>query len=110
MANFYRDNEDIQFLFRHINLGKLAEIMEEGFRFAREFDYAPADTEEAVRNYDMVLDSVFEWVGVVDKVFEWVGVVLKVLDSVFDLVGVGYFIGDSCYMSNIERFGHLSDV
>jgi len=57
MANFYRDNEDIQFLFRHIDLGNLAELMEEGFRFAKEFDYAPADAEEAVCNYDMVLES-----------------------------------------------------
>jgi alkylation response protein AidB-like acyl-CoA dehydrogenase len=57
MANFYRDNNDIQFLFRHMDLGALAEICEEGFKFAREFDHAPADAAEAIRNYDMVLDS-----------------------------------------------------
>ncbi len=57
MANFYRDNDDIQFLFRHIDLGGMAEITEEGFRFAAEFDYAPADASEAVRNYDMVLET-----------------------------------------------------
>lgn len=57
MANFYTDNDDIRFLFRHIDLGKLAEVTEEGFKFASEFDYAPADSAEAVRNYDMVLDS-----------------------------------------------------
>jgi alkylation response protein AidB-like acyl-CoA dehydrogenase len=57
MANFYRDNDDIQFLFRHMNLREAAEICEEGFKFAGEFDYAPADATEAIRNYEMVLDS-----------------------------------------------------
>jgi len=57
MANFYRDNDDIRFLFRHIDLGKLAESIGDGFSFADEFDYAPRDAEEAIQNYDMVLDS-----------------------------------------------------
>jgi alkylation response protein AidB-like acyl-CoA dehydrogenase len=57
MANFYRDNSDIQFLFRHIDLAASAEICEEGFRFAGEFDCAPAGAEEAIQNYEMVLDS-----------------------------------------------------
>jgi len=57
MANFYRDNSDIQFLFRYLDIGRLAEVCEEGFRFAGEFDYAPADAAEAIENYDMVLDS-----------------------------------------------------
>lgn len=60
MANFYRDNEDIQFLFRHINLAPLAEALEEGFRFAQEFDSAPRNADEAIRNYEMVLDSLGE--------------------------------------------------
>ena len=34
MANFYTDNEDIQFLFKHTDLGELAGVCEEGFRFA----------------------------------------------------------------------------
>ena len=58
MANFYTDNPDIRFLLKHINLHELAEVIEEGFRFASEFDYAPADPEEAVQNYEMVLDTV----------------------------------------------------
>jgi alkylation response protein AidB-like acyl-CoA dehydrogenase len=57
MANFYRDNDDIQFLFKHIDLGKLAAICEEDFKFADEFDYAPANGDEAVQNYDMVLET-----------------------------------------------------
>jgi alkylation response protein AidB-like acyl-CoA dehydrogenase len=57
MANFYRDNNDIKFLFRHTDLGSSASVCEEGFKFASEFDYAPADADEAVKNYEMVLDS-----------------------------------------------------
>ena len=57
MANFYKDNDDIQFLFSHIDLDNLATIREDGFKFAGEFDYAPADVDEAIKNYDMVLDS-----------------------------------------------------
>ena len=57
MANFYRDNDDIQFLFRHTDLGKLAEICEENFKFSAESDFAPADVDGAIQNYDMVLDS-----------------------------------------------------
>ena len=63
MANFYRDNDDIQFLFRHIDLHKLAELQEDGFRFAGEFDYAPADADEAIQNYDLVLDSLGQLSG-----------------------------------------------
>jgi alkylation response protein AidB-like acyl-CoA dehydrogenase len=57
MSNFYTDNDDIQFLFKHINLGALAELAEENFKFASQFDFAPASADEAVRNYDMVLNS-----------------------------------------------------
>jgi alkylation response protein AidB-like acyl-CoA dehydrogenase len=63
MANFYRDNNDIQFLFRHTNLCKTAEVCEEGFEFASEFDYAPGNSEEAIENYDMVLDSLGQLCG-----------------------------------------------
>jgi alkylation response protein AidB-like acyl-CoA dehydrogenase len=60
MANFYKDNDDIKFLFRHMDLGASAEICEEGFKFAGEFDYAPANADEAIQNYEMVLDSLGE--------------------------------------------------
>jgi len=60
MANFYSDNNDIRFLFRHADLGTSAEICEEGFKFAGEFDHAPADAAEAIKNYEMVLDSLGE--------------------------------------------------
>jgi alkylation response protein AidB-like acyl-CoA dehydrogenase len=57
MPNYYKDNEDMQFLLKHINVAELAAMQEEDFRFASEFDYAPANAEEAIKNYDMVLTS-----------------------------------------------------
>lgn len=63
MANFYSDNHDIQFLLQHMDLGKLAELNEEGFKFAQEFDHAPSTGEEAVQNYAMVLEAMGELCG-----------------------------------------------
>lgn len=60
MGNFYKDNDDIRFLFRHIDLAQLAKAFEEDFRFAGQFDHAPANEQEAVRNYEMVLESIGE--------------------------------------------------
>ena len=63
MANFYTDNDDIQFLFRHMDLAELAALNEEGFRFAQDFDHAPATGKEAVENYDMVLRALGQLCG-----------------------------------------------
>ena len=48
MANFYTDNEDIQFLFEHMDVRRLAAIQEEDFRFADQFDF----TRRALRRDD----------------------------------------------------------
>ena len=56
MPNFYQDNDDIQFLFRHYDLTRLAAIMEGDFSAGRQFDWAPENAQDAVENYDRVLD------------------------------------------------------
>ncbi|MBE0537776.1 MAG: acyl-CoA dehydrogenase family protein [Phycisphaerae bacterium] len=63
MANFFRDNEDIQFLFRHMDVGAIAEYAEEGYRFAGQSEHAPATAEEAIRNYELVLEAVGQLSG-----------------------------------------------
>ena len=63
MSNFYRDNEDIQFLMKHMDFAPITEYAEQGFRFAEDSDYAPSCAEEAVQNYDMVLDALGELSG-----------------------------------------------
>jgi hypothetical protein len=57
MANFYTDNDDIRFLFGHLDLARLAEIMEEGFRFHEAFDFAPDGAADAVDNYERILTA-----------------------------------------------------
>ena len=58
MANFFDDNEDIRFLFNHLDLGRLAALTEEEFRFKAEFDFAPADAADAVDNYRRLLELI----------------------------------------------------
>ena len=60
MANFFTDNEDIQFLFKHMDIAKLAGIVEEDFRFAKEFDFAPENVADALDNYERILTSLGE--------------------------------------------------
>jgi alkylation response protein AidB-like acyl-CoA dehydrogenase len=58
MANYFTDNEDIQFLFNHIDLGEVARIQEDDFTRDRQQGYAPEDAEDAVDNYRRVLEIV----------------------------------------------------
>ena len=50
MANFFTDNEDIQFLFDYFDLGELARLQEDDFEDTelRRSDYAPQDEAEAI--------------------------------------------------------------
>ncbi|MDY6913769.1 MAG: acyl-CoA dehydrogenase family protein [Planctomycetota bacterium] len=63
MANFYSDNEDIQFLFEHMNVAEIAAIMEDDFSFCKEFDYAPENSDDAVDNYRRILTALGELAG-----------------------------------------------
>ncbi|MCD6365363.1 MAG: acyl-CoA dehydrogenase family protein [Planctomycetes bacterium] len=63
MANFFTDNEDIQFLFKHMDIAALAELLEEGFRFHKEFDFAPESAADAVDNYERILTALGELVA-----------------------------------------------
>jgi hypothetical protein len=60
MANFFTDNEDIQFLFEHFDLPRLAGIMEEDFKFHAEFEHAPENAADAVDNYRRILTMLGE--------------------------------------------------
>jgi len=56
MANFYRDNPDIADAIDLFDLSEVAEMREEGFRFAEEYDFAPKDAAEAIDNYKRAID------------------------------------------------------
>ena len=50
MSNFYTDNADIEKTLDAVDLSEVAELCEEGFRFAKEYDFAPKSSEEAIDN------------------------------------------------------------
>ncbi len=57
MPNFFEDNEDIRFLFDHLNPAELAEAHEGGFKQTDEpgGECAPLDADDAVDNYRRTL-------------------------------------------------------
>ena len=63
MANYYRDNDDILFQIRNLDLGRVIELKEDGFCEKDKFPYAPKDLDDALDNYDRVLEIVGEIAG-----------------------------------------------
>jgi len=55
MPNFFTDNDDIQFLFSHIDLAEIAAEQEDGFVSQDGCDYAPLDVADAIDNYRRIL-------------------------------------------------------
>jgi len=55
VANFFNDNQDLQFLFDHLDLAELARIQEEDTRNG-DADYVPADEADMVDNYRRILE------------------------------------------------------
>ena len=58
MPNFFLDNEDIRFLFEHIDMQNVARVQEEGYESGpdAEADYAPLDAADMVDNYRLILE------------------------------------------------------
>ena len=63
MANFYSDNKDLQYHLSHPLMKRIIELKERNFADAKEYDYAPQDTEDALDSYRRVLDIVGEVCG-----------------------------------------------
>ncbi len=65
MPNFFTDNDDIRFLFDHLDLGELARIQEDDFADAQrpDVDYAPIDEADAVDNYRRVMEIIGDVTG-----------------------------------------------
>ena len=60
MANFFEDNDDIQFLFNHMPLAEIAAVQEDNFtrNTGKGSEYAPVDAADAIDNYRRVLKIV----------------------------------------------------
>ena len=63
MANFYTDNPDLRHHLNHPMMRKIVELKERNFADAQSYDYAPVDFEDAMDNYERVLDIVGEICG-----------------------------------------------
>ena len=56
MSNFYSDNADIAKTIDALDLTEVATLLEEDFKFAKEYDFAPTSAEDAIDNYKRALD------------------------------------------------------
>jgi len=63
VANFFLDNEDILFLFNHIDMGEMARIQEDDFATDDGSGYAPQNAADAVDNYRRILEIIGEVAG-----------------------------------------------
>ena len=63
MANFYTDNPDLRHHLTHPLMRKIVELKERNFTDAEKFDYAPLDFDDAMDNYEKVLEVVGEICG-----------------------------------------------
>jgi len=53
--NFYTDNLDMQFHLDKLDLRQVLEIMEDGYRYSKEYPVAPRNYEDAKDNYRLLL-------------------------------------------------------
>lgn len=58
MANSYTDIPEIKFHMEHPMMHRIVELKERGFEDKGKYDYAPDDFEDAMDNYDKVLEVV----------------------------------------------------
>lgn len=63
MPNFFTDNEDIQFLFDHLDLREIARIHEDDFADAERYPDAPHNADDARDNYHRILTIVGDIAG-----------------------------------------------
>ena len=56
MANFYKDNPDIKNVLDVLDLTEVATLLEEDFRFAKDYEFAPKDAADALDNYARAID------------------------------------------------------
>ena len=63
MSNFYKDNPDIEKTIDALDLREVATLLEEDFKFAKEYDFAPKSAEDAIDNYKRALDVAGDIMG-----------------------------------------------
>ena len=56
MPNFYKDNDDIQFHIKHLDIDRIIELKENHFQDKNKYDYAPVNVNDAKDSYEKILD------------------------------------------------------
>ena len=60
MGNFFKDNPDLVFTLENTDLAPISELVEEGYKYAQEFDNAPENFADAMDNYREALKVIGE--------------------------------------------------
>lgn len=63
MENFYTDNPHLRFHLTHPLMEKIVKLKEEGYSQKDKYDFAPLDFEDAIDNYDKVMEIIGEISG-----------------------------------------------
>jgi alkylation response protein AidB-like acyl-CoA dehydrogenase len=58
MSNFFTDNTDILFHLEHLNIEEIVSLVEDDYKEAERYPYAPTDYNDALENYRKVLEIV----------------------------------------------------
>jgi alkylation response protein AidB-like acyl-CoA dehydrogenase len=60
MSNFFTENSDIVFHFENLNIEEIVALIENNYEESKEYNYAPTNYEDAVENYQKILEIVGE--------------------------------------------------
>ncbi|MBK6963663.1 MAG: acyl-CoA dehydrogenase family protein [Bacteroidales bacterium] len=63
MENFYSDNPHLKFHLTHPLMEKIVKLKESGYTEKEKYDFAPLDFEDAIDNYDKVMEIIGEISG-----------------------------------------------
>jgi len=63
MPNFYKDNDDIQFHMKHMDLDRVIELKESFFADKGKYNYAPVNINDAKDSYNRILEVVGDIAG-----------------------------------------------
>lgn len=63
MANFFLDNESLKFHLTHPMMKRMVDMKEDNYKYAKEYDTAPVDFEDAMDTYEQVLEIIGEITG-----------------------------------------------
>jgi len=63
MSDFYKDNPDLKFYLEHPDMKKIVSLKERDYSEKETYDFAPQNFEDAVDNYDKILEIVGEICG-----------------------------------------------